>query len=717
MAELKEIYKKRIRSQLKQSGGKAVTYKRLYTGCKGRKPNAAAFANAVADLKRAGVIIENKSGLMLCSEAEVFRAVVSRLNKTYGFIEREDGSEVFVPGKFLMGAMPGDTVMAKLIPSRGELPEGEVVSIIEEGFSQITGTVEKDGETICIRPDTLVRELMIVSEIKIPVRVGDKVLAEISRRGERHSEHRVRIIGTFGDSQRAKSSADAVLYINGIETEFPAEVLDEASLAEHRGIPLGETDRRLDLRSSVIFTIDGADTKDIDDAVSVLKTDCGWELGIHIADVSFYVKPGSELDRNAMQRGTSIYYANRVVPMLPKELSNGICSLNPQEDRLAFSCLMKLGPDGKLISYKFSKTVICSRVKGVYSEINEMLDCIKNDVRLSDTLAEKYSGLTDSILLMDELAAILTANKLRRGAPQLETSEAKLIIDENDVCIDIKKRERGRSELIIEEFMLMANTAAARLAKESGVPFVYRIHEDPSPEKVRELMDTVSRMGIAVPQFTSAKPRHLAEILEKTSDSPFAPVVNNMVLRSMAKAKYSDEPLGHFGLVLEDYAHFTSPIRRYPDLAIHRILTDLCYNKQSAEYLQKRYAGFASEAAAQSSERELIAMRVERSCDDCYAAEYMLGHIGEMFDGMITSVQEFGFFAELPNTVEGLVRIESLKNGPYDYDGRFTLTKNGKSVYRVGDTIKVVCVRANVSSGQIEFAAADDCMENVQRQR
>lgn len=711
---LKKIYKTRIKEQLKRAGGKGVPYKKLYAQVRGNKHIASVFADAVAELKSSGAVTENKSGIRLCSSAGIFKAKVSRLNRTFGFIEREeDGAEIFVPGKFLLGSMPGDIVMARLLPSKGALPEAEVVSVAEEGFSEFTGNIEKKDGTVCIRPDTLGKELMTVSEIDIPVRVGDKVLAKISRRGERHSEHRVRVTGVFGSGDRAKSSADAILYINGVETEFPACVLDEARNAEQKGIPQDEQYKRLDLRDESIFTIDGADTKDIDDAISVSKTDDGWNLGVHIADVSFYVKAGSELDKDAMRRGTSIYYANKVIPMLPKELSNGICSLNPNEDRLAFSCLMKLDPEGRLVSFKFSKTVIRSRVKGVYSEINEILDCIKNGKNIPAELDEKYGGLIPDIVLMDELAAILTENKIKRGAPQIETSEPKLVIDENDVCVDVLKRERGRSELIIEEFMLMANTAAARLAKESGVPFVYRIHEDPAPEKVRELVDVVSRLGVAVPHFSSVKPKHLAEILEKTKDMPLAAAINNMVLRSMAKAKYSDEPTGHFGLVLDDYAHFTSPIRRYPDLAIHRILTDLCYNKQNVDYMKKRYSGFAKEAAQQSSECELTAMHIERSCTDCYTAEYMSKHVGEEFEAMITSVQEFGFFAGLENTVEGLVRMETFKNGPYDYDGRFAFTKDGKNVYRVGDTVRVVCVKTNVSAGQIDFTVAGDCKDDL----
>ncbi|MBQ8786211.1 MAG: ribonuclease R [Oscillospiraceae bacterium] len=713
MAEIKEIYKKRIKEQLSHAGKKGTTYKQLFNKCKGRKPDNAAFARAVAEMKREGIIFEDKHGIKLATATGLFRAKVARINKTFGFLECEDGSEIFVPGKFLMGGMPGDIVMARLLPQRGESPEGEVISIVEEGFSEFTGVIEKEGKTILIRPDSLAKEPMIVSVLDVPVRVGDKVLAEIDRRGTRHADHRARVTAIFGDSKRATTSADAILYSNGIEVEFPACVIDEAKTAEHKGIPSVEFERRLDLRDEIIFTIDGADTKDIDDAISVAKTETGWDLGVHIADVSFYVKSGSELDKNAMQRGTSVYFANRVVPMLPKELSNGICSLNPNEDRLAFSCLMKLDSDGKLISYKFSKSVICSRVKGVYSEVNTILDCFKNSMEIPAELAEKYNGLTDTIRLMDELASILTANKLNRGAPQIETSECKIIVDENDACIDVKKRERGRSEMIIEEFMLMANTSAARLAKESGVPFVYRVHEDPAPEKVSELVDVLSRFGVAVPKFTSAKPKHLAEILVKTKDMPIAAAINNMVLRSMAKAKYADEPLGHFGLVLDDYAHFTSPIRRYPDLAIHRILTDLCYNKQNIKYMQKRYAGFAKEAAQQSSEAEITAMRVERECDDCYLAEYMTKHIGETFEGMVSSVQEFGFFVELDNTVEGLVRVDSLANGPYDYDGHFTLTKEGKPVYRVGERVKVICVSANVAAGQVDFVVDGDNKDDL----
>lgn len=548
----------------------------------------------------------------------------------------------------------------------------------------------------------------MATECAVSVHEGDKVLAELTKRGEHHADHRAKITAVFGSSEQAAVCAEAMLYINGVEVDFPNAVLDEARYAEHLGIPETEKQRRLDLRGEIIFTIDGADTKDIDDAVSVKKLADGWELGVHIADVSYYVKPNSELDKDAFSRGTSIYYANKVVPMLPKELSNGICSLNPQEDRLAFSCIMQLDGEGRLVKYKFSKSVIRSRVKGVYAEINQIFAAKENNTEILPELSEKYDGLIESLFLMKELAEILTKNKLDRGAPQLETSECKVILDENEVCIDVKARSQGKSELIIEEFMLMANTAAAKTARERNIPFVYRVHEDPAPEKITDLIETASLLNLKIPHFTEIKAKHLSDILSEAKDSPLSPIINNLVLRSMAKAKYSEKPLGHFGLVLKDYAHFTSPIRRYPDLAIHRILTDLCYNKQSEEFMNKRYAGFAHDAAEQSSECELTAMRIERDCTDCYIAEYMHGHLGEEFEGIITSVTEFGFYVELPNTVEGLVMTESLPDGPYEFNGRFSLTQNGKKAYSIGDRVKVICAAANVPSGKIDFTVCKE---------
>ena len=695
---MKELYKKKILLFLQKSGKKAIKHKELLAKCKVKHSELRYWKDALGELIDEGYDFEGRMGYVYSKSLGFFPATVTRVNKTFGFIKRnDDETEVFIPGKYLMGSMPGDTVTAKLIQSRSGKPEGEVVKILKQSISQFTGVVvEEDGE-LKILPDTLVKTPLCL-EKGMDCKVGEKVLAEISSRGTRHSEHKARIISAYGSSEKASACAMSVLEINGVSTEFPLEVSDEAKTISARGISEKDISYRLDLRNDLIFTIDGADTKDIDDAVSIKKYKDFYELGVHIADVSHYVKPKSALDDEAFERGTSVYYADRVVPMLPKELSNGICSLNPNEDRLAFSCIMTVSLDGKLDDFDFKKTVIRSRVKGVYSEINQIL--AKTE---SDEIKEKYKDCYNAIALMEELAEILTANKIKRGAPQIETSESKLIIDENDICVDVKCRERGKSELIIEEFMLMANQSAATLGRMKEIPFVYRIHEDPSPEKVLSLKETLLKMGIAVPDFTEIKPAHLARILEKSKNTPSFVVVNKLVLRSMAKAKYSPEPKGHFGLVLDDYAHFTSPIRRYPDLSIHRILSDLVSGVPE-KMIKKRYAAFASDSSTHSSQREITAMTVERDCEDCYKAEYMKNHIGESFEGMISGVTDYGFYVELPNTVEGLVSVDSLPNGVYEYDGTVSMKEaaSGKE-FRVGNKVKVKCTKADVSGGKVDF--------------
>lgn len=697
---MKEIIRKKILAFLKKNGRKPISYKELISKCKAHKQKDI-FDDVIAELKGQGFILERKNGYVSVKSIGMFPAVVSRINKTFGFITRsDDETEVFIPGKFLMAAMPGDIVIARLIPSRTGKPEGEIVSIVKEQKARFTGVIVEDFGRIAILPDSIVKTpIELVYTRHDDFKTGDKVIAEIVKRGKRHSEHKAKVVTSFGSAERAEACAESVLMLNGITKEFPSQVLDEAVKVSEKGISENEINKRTDLRSQIIFTIDGADTKDIDDAVSIKKFEDFYELGVHIADVSYYVKPRSELDKEAFARGTSVYYADKVIPMLPKELSNGICSLNPNEDRLAFSCIMVIGMDGKLQDFDFKKTVIRSRVKGVYSEINAILNGNENE-----EIKEKYKEVRNNIFIMEELAEKMTANKIARGAPQIETAESKLIMDENGICTDVKNRERGKSELIIEEFMLMANTAAARLGKMQNIPFVYRIHEEPSLEKINDLQETLNRMGVDIPQFTKVRPSHLAKILEQEKDTQMFRVVNKMILRSMAKAKYSTEPVGHFGLVLNDYAHFTSPIRRYPDLSIHRILSDLVAGF-SNDAITKKYEAFAFSSAQHSTETELTAMKTERDCEDCYKAEYMMSHIGEEFTGVISSATDFGIYVELPNTVEGLVHTENMPEGTYDFDGFVSLKeiRTGK-IYRVGDSVKVRCVKADVAAGNVDFA-------------
>ncbi len=566
------------------------------------------------------------------------------------------------------------------------------------------GEIVNEFGQLRIVPDTMCKSSMSFDNPQgLELHEGDKVIAEITHRGKRHSEHSCVITASYGSSMRASSCALCVVEINGLTPVFPPQVIMEArNVSDYSRIDK-EIPKRLDLRDLPIFTIDGADTKDIDDAISVTRTKNGYELGVHIADVSHYVLPKSELDNEAFKRGTSVYYANRVIPMLPKELSNGICSLNPGEDRLAFSCIAQLDKQGHITSYKFAKTVIRSRVKGVYSEINEMLEGYN-----SRSNSVKYQQVADQLPVMLELADILKATRLERGCPELETAEGKLIIDENDRCVDVVPRTRGRSEEMIEDFMLVANECAARFGFDKKLPFVYRIHEEPSEEKTEGFKQALVQLNIQYKIGQHTTPGDIAAILKQVKDTPLAPIVNSIALRSMSKAKYSTEPVGHFGLVLDDYAHFTSPIRRYPDLAIHRIMSDYLSGEKT-EDIARKYSKFSYAAADQATKTEITAMEVERSCEDCYKAEYMLGHVNEEFDGIITGVTDFGVFVGLENTCEGLLHIDQMQEGLYKSDEMISLKNYSTGqTYTLGDKIRVKVMGSNVNSGKIDFTLADE---------
>ena len=698
-------FKKKIITFLQTNNKKTIPISELETKCRSKKQGHENFMNAFDELRTDGIITVRKGMKVgLCSRLNMYPATVTKLSRTFGFAKTDDGIEYFIPGKCMLGAMPDDRVLISDIPSRSGEPEGEVIDIIKFGSSVMTGKVEFIDGKYYLVPDTASKNhITIVKEDSVKFNNGEKVLAEIVFRGRRHSEHKVKITSVFGHSEQASSCAKSILMIHGAPDEFPEEVLKEARKIAEGGVQEYCFNNRENLCNMNIFTIDGAESKDLDDAVSVEKTDYGYLLGVHIADVSHYVRGNSNLDKEALKRGTSIYYADKVVPMLPKELSNGICSLNPNENRLTLSAFIKLDNEGKIISYRFCKSVIRSRVKGVYSEINSILDGSE-----SAEIAEKYSAVRNEIFLMNELAGILIEKKKRRHAPELETTESKLVIDENGICCAVIPRQRGKSEEIIEEFMLTANEAAAKLAREKKVPFVYRIHEAPPESKIETLHEILPKLGFDCPHFTEFKPVHASRILESAKGTDKFEAVNLLVLRSMSKAKYSVEPVGHFGLVLDDYAHFTSPIRRYPDLAIHRIITDILagYNN---EWLNKRYSGFAMNSAERSSDAEIRAITIERECEDCYKAEYMKSHIGETFTARISGVTEFGFYVQLPDTVEGLVHIRTLPEGEYDYSEPVSLTERFSGVsYTLGQTVQVICSAVNVSDGIIDFVLDDD---------
>ncbi|MCI7744312.1 ribonuclease R [bacterium] len=642
--------------------------------------------------------IENESA------PETIPCTLVKLAARFGFASRDDGTgDIFIPGRALHGAMPQDKILVKLFdrPRVEGSAEGEVVEITTPHNSFAGTIVLSDDGRLAVEPDGC-RDVRIILERNghANAQLGDKVGAILTNRSERHVDHRAAVAETFGASDRAAECAKAILYGREVRQEFPEEVMAEAHAYDNAVIDPNEIAHRADLRGLPIFTIDSAETKDIDDAISLMKTqNGGYELGVHIADVSHYVRPDTALDKEAFERATSIYYADQVIPMLPTQLSNGICSLNEGEDRLAFSCLMQLDEKGEIHSYQFVKSVIRSRVKGVYKEINALMDG-SND----PALMTKYKDVVSQLPVMQELYEKRLALRQARGAMDIESDEAKLIMDEEGRCVDIVKRTRGVSECMIEEFMLLANQCAANAGRTHRVPFVYRIHEAPDAEKMEKLSATLTACGLNV-HFKGEIPTQLelAAILDETRDQPIQIPVHTGILRSMQKARYSPEPKGHYGLVLKDYAHFTSPIRRYPDLAIHRILTDMLVGRPE-EALVKDYTAFATHASEQSSRQEVAAVRIERDVEDLYKAEYMHNHLGEVFTGTVSGVMPRGVFVALDNTVEGFVPAAQLCKGEATVvEGVSIVDPFTGRRWMLGDPIRVQCAGADVALGRVDF--------------
>lgn len=664
---------------------------------------------ALDELVREAVVCQRQGVFFTVRSGRADKALlckVVKLGKNFAFVMLEDGtSDIFIPGRFTKGAMPGDDVLVEKFehPRVEGSDEGAILAILTEK-NDLVGTVRRvEGRLRFVPDDCPAITMPLARDCEGGAKDGDKVAVEILNRGNRQEDHRVGVAMRFGSSDEAKRCAKALLYAKDIRTRFPDKVRDEAKKFEGAEVSEKDCEGRMDLRALPIFTIDSAETKDIDDAISLTRTsDGGFELGVHIADVSNYVKPGTELDNEAFSRATSVYYADQVVPMLPKALSNGICSLNENELRLAFSCLMRLDKEGGLTDYRFVKSIIRSRVKGVYSEINALL------AGTADAeIKAKYADVIDQLPAMKELYGHRARLRKERGCMDIESGEVKLILDENGRCIDVKKRTSGESESMIEEFMLLANQCAAHFARVKQIPFVYRVHEEPNAEKLERLHALLQACGIN-DHFAKdvPTPKELSAILEGVRGTPYEQIINTGMLRCMSKALYEEKPKGHYGLVLKDYAHFTSPIRRYPDLAIHRIMTDLLKGTEK-ETMILRYTDFAERASKQSSEREVIAMQIERKAEDCYKAEYARRHLGECYEGTISGVTQRGLFIELDNGVEGFVPASSLTpSGTSLTEGvRLTDPASGKT-WSLGDKMMITIVRADVNLGKIDFEVA-----------
>lgn len=659
-------------------------------------------------LVRNGVVCQRKGVFFTVRSGRADRVIpcsITKLGKTFGFAMREDqAGDIFIPGRSLKGAMPGDKVLVEKFehPRVEGSDEGEVVAVVEQNNSFVGTARRIEGRLQFVPDDCPALAMPIAKDCDGGARDGEKVAVEILLRGTSQADHKVGVAMRFGSADEARQCARALLYAQGVSRHFPEKVKAEAKRLEGAVVRESNLAGRIDLRTLPIFTIDSAETKDIDDAISVNETADGFELGVHIADVSYYVKAGSELDKEAFRRGTSVYYADQVVPMLPRQLSNGICSLNEHQLRLAFSCLMRLDKNGELQDYRFVKSVIYSRVKGVYSEINALL------AGTADAeLKYKYAEVAAQLPAMRKLYRLRAELRRQRGCMDIESGECKLILDEEGRCIDVKKRVQGESEAMIEEFMLLANQCAAHFARVRQSPFVYRVHEQPNGEKLDRLHQLLQSCGIN-DRFAQnvPTPKELSAILESTRGTPYEKIIHTGMLRCMAKAHYEDKPKGHYGLVLKDYAHFTSPIRRYSDLAIHRILTDMLAG-QTKEQLAQKYTAFAEESSRQASEREVVALQIERSAESCYKAEYARRHVGQHFEGVISGVTQRGLFVELANGVEGFVPAASLTpSGTFLTEGiRLSDPVSGKN-WNLGDSMMVTIVRADVNLGKVDFEPA-----------
>lgn len=634
-------------------------------------------------------------------------ATVISLSRGFAFARPDEGEDIFIHADKLRDAFVGDRVLLTNVQQSQKGPSAEVDTISEKSPRAVTGTLVKTNEKFELLPDAAIRYRIPVSSKKSrELHEGEKVQAKLHRRPH-SSEMEAEVVKIYGKAGSAKICADAILDQNGIRTEFPKEVLSEAAASAARGIAEEDLKGRLDLRKLSICTIDGPDAKDLDDAISVSKTRTGFRLGVHIADVSHYIQPDGALDLEARERGTSVYFADRVVPMLPQSLSNGVCSLNAGEDKLTFSAMVELDKAGNILSYRFRKSVIRSKVRGVYGEVNKLFDGSADR-----SLRTKYSPVIRSLHAARELAAVLKKQFAKYGAIDLESTESEFALNSEGICVDVRPRRSGEAEEMIEYLMITANRAAAMLAKASGIPFVYRIHEQPNVERVKSLTQLVDAAGLDSKPLKhregNVTPADFADILDQSRGTPAQKVIAHQLLRTMAKARYDVRPVGHFGLALEDYCHFTSPIRRYPDTAIHRILAASLKTKNT-ERLQQKFASFAAEAAKKSSDAEIRAMMAERSAESCYMAEYMTQHIGESYDGVVSGVTQHGLFVELENSVEGFVPIESFPEADYRFDGILSQVdrKTGKKI-TIGNPLRICVVSADVASGRIDFTRENE---------
>ena len=668
--------------------------------------------NILDELVSDGILYysERKKKYLLLENSHLVKGELILNDKGFGFIEiGKDKKDVYVNEKNINGALDGDMVLFEYLNKDPLKPEGKIIKVIKRNYDPLVGEVILIDGDYFVKPDKSGKNIYIPRDYLNGAVEGHKVVVEPLKEGNRIGK----ITKIIGHKNDVGVDILSFVYEYNFNPEFPEEVINELDtipqFLSNEDIKNGLASGRIDLRNKVIFTIDGADTKDIDDAISIEKiSDNEYILGVHIADVSYYVKEGSKIDEEAYFRGTSVYLVDRVLPMLPHKLSNGICSLNENEDRFAMSCIMHIDNRGNVTKYDIVPSIIKSRKKMTYDAVNSILE--------NNVVPEGYEEFESTLRVMEELSKILRKKMIGRGYIEFESDEAKIIVDDDCHPIDIKARVQRTGEELIENFMIAANETVASSIFYKNLPGIYRVHDKPNEKRIEEFIKFLSLHGYTASGKNKIEnPKDLQKILNSLENVPEIKVLHDMAIRSQAKAVYSDVNIGHFGLGSKCYSHFTSPIRRYPDLILHRLVRE--YNYSYSEDIITRNKEYLPVASEHLSIREQEAQNCERDVDKMKKAEYMMDHIGEIYEGIISGVQEFGFFVELDNTVEGLVKVEDIKGDYFIYnpDLMALLGKRSKIKYAFGDKVVVKVIGADKDRSTVDFEIYEENKKDTKK--
>ncbi|KNZ69990.1 ribonuclease R [Thermincola ferriacetica] len=697
-----------ILSHMRRAAYKPLTAEELLKALN-LEPNPE-FFEKLAELEKQGKIVQTRK--LRYGVPEKLNLVVGRIQghpNGFAFIipDRAGEEDVFVSPANLNGAMHNDRVIAR-ITSKGDLGvrrEGEVIRILERANTLVVGTYSSSKHFGFVIPDEtrISQDFFIARGNEHGARSGDKVVIRVTQWPQYRMNPEGEVVQIIGRKGAPGIDMESIIWKHKLPREFPPDVERQLKDIPDEVRP-EDMQGREDLRNLLMVTIDGEDAKDLDDAVSLeMLPDGLFRLGVHIADVGHYVPLRTPLDKEAYKRATSVYLVDRVIPMLPPKLSNGICSLNPRVDRLALSVMMDIDEEGNVRRHQIYESVINSNERMTYTDVKRML------VDKDEELLRRYHYLVQMLQNMERLCRILRARRLKRGAIDFDIPEAKVILDDRGRPLEIKKAERSIADRIIEEFMLVANETVAEAMFWMEIPFVYRVHEEPAEEKLVQLQKFLATFGYGLKGINKIHPRALQKIVEQVKGRPEERVINTVMLRTMKQARYSEENLGHFGLAAKYYCHFTSPIRRYPDLVIHRIIKSILKSGSLPQKELDRLKKFVPAAAVQSSERERAAMEAERESADLKKVEFMLDKVGQVFEGIISSVTSFGLFVELDNLVEGLVHITTLTDDFYEYDEEnYRLVgQHTRKIYRIGDQVRVRVERVNPDERQVDFELVD----------